>query len=106
MEIVDNKALLLRLRHPQKVTTVIPKSKELEDNKVLVHWGLDEVQVLRNLNIKAPSQSKSVMSGRANTNHLNIRKIPPRFLPLTKSRSALMSRVQVRQPVRSGRQTS
>jgi len=58
LEIVDNKALLLRLRHPQKVTTVIPKSKELEDNKVLVHWGLDEVQVLRNLNIKAPSPIK------------------------------------------------
>ena len=55
MEIVDNKAVVLRLRHPQKVTTVIPKSKELDDNKVVVHWGLDEVQVLRNLNIKVPS---------------------------------------------------
>lgn len=55
MEIIDNKALVLRLRHPQKVTTVIPKSKELDNNKVVVHWGLDEVQVLRNLNIKAPS---------------------------------------------------
>jgi superfamily II DNA or RNA helicase len=58
LKIVDNKALLLRLRHPQKVTTVIPKSKELADNNVLVHWGLDEVQVLRNLNIKAPSPIK------------------------------------------------
>jgi len=34
---------------------VIPKSKELEDNKVLVNWGIEETHVLRNLNIKAPS---------------------------------------------------
>tara|TARA_R110000803_G_scaffold129012_2_gene196361 strand:- start:2451 stop:3923 length:1473 start_codon:yes stop_codon:yes gene_type:complete len=34
---------------------VIPKSKELEDNKVLVNWGMEETHVLRNLNIKAPS---------------------------------------------------
>ena len=34
---------------------MIPKSKELEDNKVLVNWGMEETHVLRNLNIKAPS---------------------------------------------------
>lgn len=66
MEIVDDKALLLRLRHPQKVTTIIPKSKELADNKVIVNWGLDEVQVLRNLGINAPSpiQSRYSWSGK------------------------------------------
>ena len=52
MEIIDNKALLLTLRHPQRVTTVIPKSKELPGNKVLVKWGLDEAKVLRNLKIR------------------------------------------------------
>ncbi len=52
MEIIDNKALLLTLRHPQRVTTVIPKSKELPNNKVLVKWGLDEAKVLRNLKIR------------------------------------------------------
>ena len=55
MQIIDNKALLLRLRNPSQVTTVIPKSKELGDNKVLVNWGIEEAHVLRNLNIKAPS---------------------------------------------------
>ena len=39
MKILDNKALLLRLRNPQKVTTVIPKSRELPDNEVVVSWG-------------------------------------------------------------------
>ena len=55
MKIIDNKALLLRLRNPQKVTTVIPESQELPDNKVVVKWGIDEAHVLKNLNIKVPS---------------------------------------------------
>ena len=52
MQIIDNKALLLKVRNPGKITTVIPKSKALEDNQVLVHWGLEEAQVLKNLQIK------------------------------------------------------
>lgn len=52
MEIIDNKALLLKVRNPQQITTVIPKSKELPGNQVVVHWGLDEAQVLRNLRVK------------------------------------------------------
>lgn len=52
MEIVDNKALLLTLRNPQKITTVIPKSKDLGGGKVLVRWGLDEAQVLKNMKIR------------------------------------------------------
>jgi len=56
VEIIENgKALLLRLRNPQQVTEVIPQSRMLSDNKVVVKWGVDETQVLKNLNIKAPS---------------------------------------------------
>jgi len=55
MKVVDNKALLLRLKNPGKVTTVIPKSKELSGNRVVVNWGVDETHVLKNLNIQAPS---------------------------------------------------
>ena len=51
MKIVDDKALLLTLRNPAKVTSVIPKSRELANNQVLVNWGLEETQVLRNMNI-------------------------------------------------------
>ena len=54
MEIINNKALLLKLRHPRQVTTVIPKSKEV-NGKVLVKWGVDETHVLKNLNINVPS---------------------------------------------------
>ena len=52
MEIVNNKVLLLNLRNPNKVTTVIPKSKIVGENQVAVNWGLDEAQVLKNLQIK------------------------------------------------------
>lgn len=57
MEVIDNRALKLRLRHPNRVLEVIPKSKVVatyEDgtSEVLVHWGLEESQVLKNLRIK------------------------------------------------------
>lgn len=52
MQILNDKALLLNLKEPSRVTDVIPRSKEVEGNKVVVKWGLDEVHVLRNLNIK------------------------------------------------------
>ena len=52
MEIINNKVLLLNLRNPNKVTTVIPKSRIVGENQVAVNWGLDEAQVLKNLHIK------------------------------------------------------
>ena len=52
MQIIENKALLLSLRNPERVSAVIPRSKVLENGTVLVKWGLDEAQVLKNLHIK------------------------------------------------------
>ena len=52
MQIIDNKVLLLNLRNPNKVTTLIPKSKIVGENQVAVSWGLDEARVLKNLQIK------------------------------------------------------
>lgn len=52
MEIVQNKALLLTLRNPNRVTEIIPKSKAVSENQVLVNWGVDEAQVLKNLNMR------------------------------------------------------
>lgn len=59
MEIIENRALLLKLRNPTTVTTVIKKSQQLGPNEVLVHWGVDETQALRELNIKAPPPIRS-----------------------------------------------
>jgi len=62
MEIVDNKALILRTRDPNKYS-IIPKHKILsEENgiyQVAVYWGLDESRVLKNLGVKdVPSPIK------------------------------------------------
>jgi SNF2 family DNA or RNA helicase len=55
MQIVDNKALVLRTRNPEKYN-IIPKSKVVNEvngvYEVAVKWGLDEVRVLRNLGVK------------------------------------------------------
>jgi len=52
MEIVENKALLLNVRDPNRITDAIPRSKHMGGSEVLVKWGLDEARVLRNLAIK------------------------------------------------------
>lgn len=52
------KALILRLKDPTRVTSVIPKSKVFEYNGkqfVAVKHGVEEVKVLRNLGFNAPS---------------------------------------------------
>ena len=57
----SKKALLLRLREPSKVTTVIPKSKVVTykgKEFVAVKHGVDEVKVLRNLGFNPPDPIK------------------------------------------------
>lgn len=55
MEIIDDRALLLKTRNPHKYA-IIPKHKVVSENngtyELLVHWGLEETQVLRNLGVK------------------------------------------------------
>lgn len=56
MQIISGgKALLLKLRNPKQVTTIIPKSKEIDANQVVVNWGVEEAQALKKINIKVPS---------------------------------------------------
>ena len=56
MHIVENKALLFRVKNPARITATIPKSKVVADygpiKDVLVYWGLEEAQVLKNLGFK------------------------------------------------------
>ena len=56
MQVIENKALLFNTRKASQVTALIPKSKIINSNgdvdQVLVNWGFDEVQLLRNLGIK------------------------------------------------------
>jgi len=55
VQIIDNKALLLKVREPQRITAAIRNSKQLNDHEVLVKWGLDEAQVLNRIVGKVPS---------------------------------------------------
>lgn len=56
MQIIENKALLLRLRNPGRVLSTVPKAQVVAQYPggadVLVWWGLDEARVLRNLGVK------------------------------------------------------
>lgn len=60
MEIVEDRAVLIKTRRPEKYA-VIPKSRVIEQHPnggytVAVHFGLDEMRVLKNLGVKdAPS---------------------------------------------------
>jgi SNF2 family DNA or RNA helicase len=55
MQIIDNKLYLLKTRDPSKYS-IIPKHKIVGENngiyEVVVHFGLDEARVLRNLGVK------------------------------------------------------
>lgn len=56
MQVIENRALLFNTRKSSQITAIIPKSKVIDSNgevdRVLVNWGFDEVQLLRNLGIK------------------------------------------------------
>ena len=63
MQIIEDRALLLRVKEPNRITTVIPKAKILNTGEVLVKWGLEEAMVLKNLRIKnVPSPIKNKYS--------------------------------------------
>jgi len=56
MEIIEDKALLLRTRSPEKYS-IIPRSQVVEEYddgsaSVAVFWGLDEARVLKNMGVK------------------------------------------------------
>lgn len=56
MQIIEDKALLLRTRNPSKFD-IIPRSKHVRDvgggvHEVAVFWGLDEARVLKNLGVR------------------------------------------------------
>lgn len=52
------KAIVLKVRDVERITTLIPKSKVLKPHVVAVKHGVEEVRVLRNMGIDAPSPIK------------------------------------------------
>ena len=52
MQIIENKALLIRVREPGRITSAIRTAKQLNATDVLVRWGVEEAQILKNLRLK------------------------------------------------------
>jgi SNF2 family DNA or RNA helicase len=56
MQVIEDRALLFNTRKAGQITAIIPKSKVIASNgdvdQLLVNWGFDEVQLLRNMGIK------------------------------------------------------
>lgn len=52
MQVIDNRGLLVKSRNPERITAAIPTSKKLDEHTVLVRWGIDEVRILNNLNVR------------------------------------------------------
>lgn len=55
MQIIENKALLLRLKNPSRVLAAVPDAKVVDEHTVAVKWGIPQAQALRSLNLQAPS---------------------------------------------------
>jgi SNF2 family DNA or RNA helicase len=55
MQIIDDKALLLRLKNPAQVLASVPDCKPVDDHTVAVKWDIFNTHALRELSIKAPS---------------------------------------------------
>ena len=67
MDIVSNKALLLKAQNPNVILETIPKSKAVSDDEVVVYWGIKESQVLKRLgykNIPSPIKKQYEWRGR------------------------------------------
>lgn len=52
MQIIDNKALLIKVKEPARITAAIRNAKQLNAHEVLVKWGVEEAQILNSMRLK------------------------------------------------------
>jgi SNF2 family DNA or RNA helicase len=55
MKIIDDKALLLRLKNPAPVLAAVPDVRSVDANTVAVKWDVPNVHALRDLGLNPPS---------------------------------------------------
>ena len=82
MQIIDNKALLLRLKEPSHVLASINKARLVGENEVLVKWDLDTVQRLRAMRLKAPSPIEGRYKWTGRFKPMDHQKVTAAFLTL------------------------
>ena len=89
MQIIDNKALLVSTKYPDKITSNITKSKVVqrydESAEVLVSWGFEEAKRLSELNIKnVPSPIERDYDWPGQYTPMDHQKTTASFLSITK----------------------
>ena len=56
MQVIDNKALLVNTKFPERITDAITKSRVIKQDeditRVLVNWGFEEAKILKDLRFK------------------------------------------------------
>ena len=62
MQVIDNKALLVNTKFPERITGAITKSKVIKQDeeitRVLVNWEFEEAKILKDLRFKnVPSEA-------------------------------------------------
>ena len=89
MQVVDNKALLVNTKYPDRIVNAIAKSKVIrkdsEFTKVLVNWGFDEAKALKELKFKnVPSPMERDYEWAGAFKPMQHQKITASFLSITK----------------------
>lgn len=89
MQVVNNKALLVNTKYPERITNAITKSKVIkkdnEFSKVLVHWDFEEAKTLKELRFKnVPSPMERDYEWGGPFKPMEHQKVTASFLSITK----------------------
>ena len=89
MQVVNNKALLVNTKYPERITNAITKSKVVkkdnEFSKVLVHWDFEEAKALKELRFKnVPSPMERDYEWGGPFKPMEHQKVTASFLSITK----------------------
>jgi len=89
MQVVNNKALLITTKYPERITNAITKSKVIkkdnEFSKVLVHWDFEEAKTLKELRFKnVPSPMERDYEWGGPFKPMEHQKVTASFLSITK----------------------
>jgi SNF2 family DNA or RNA helicase len=89
MEVIDNKALLVNTKYPDRITNSINKSKIIANSselaRVLVNWGFEEAKALKELRFKnVPSPMERDYKWGGQFKPMDHQKTTASFLSITK----------------------
>jgi SNF2 family DNA or RNA helicase len=84
MKIIDNKALVLRLKNPAPVLAATPDARTIDANTVAVKWDIPNVHALRDLGFEPPSPIEGKYSWPGKHRPMEHQKTTASFLTLNR----------------------